>query len=233
MPRIPSLALLLAAAAAGLLAADFWTTRHFTEWNEKEVQQIATNSPWAQRVTVTVMGGGGGAGAVPGGGRRGGGGGGGRSRGGMDDGGPSLVGSLRVPLVIRWQSALPIRQAFARARWGNEVATSHEAAELLARQDDFYVIAISGLPGRMLGPEPDKLHEASGLKIGKTPAYPAAEVRVSRGQRASDVLLFFPRSGHAITVEDKEVEVSLRLAGSEVKRKFQLAKMVFEGKLEL
>src|SRR5579864_6880896 len=70
---------LLFLCALCMWAADFWITKPFTEWNEKEVGKILDSSPWTGKVTVRVGGpgiaesGGGGRG-----GGRGGGGGGGR-----------------------------------------------------------------------------------------------------------------------------------------------------------
>ena len=68
-------------SAAALWAADFWESKSYTEWSEKEVGKLLTNSPWSQKVTIYMGGGrggggggGGGFGADSGGGGRGGGG---------------------------------------------------------------------------------------------------------------------------------------------------------------
>jgi hypothetical protein len=233
----PLVALLLAAAST-LLAADFWTSKKFTEWSGKEVQQMTNNSPWAQMVSVP-LGGGGGAGEIGGGGGgKKGGRGGGRGGGGLgadDDTGGGLAApaaSSTVSLVIRWHSALPIRQALARARWGAEAATSPDAAKLLAGQDEFYILAIR-VPVRMLGADPEKAASASVLKIGKGAPFATTAVQLNRGQPFSELYLAFPRAGHAITLEDKEVELTVALGRLQAKKKFQLKSMVFEGKLDL
>ena len=41
-------------------AADFWITKDFLQWSEKEVTKMLTNSPWARTVSITMGGGGGG-----------------------------------------------------------------------------------------------------------------------------------------------------------------------------
>ncbi len=66
----------LGLAAVALLAADFWQTKKFTDWTDKEVQKILKDSPWARPVEVRLGGGGGGLGEAGGGGGPGGGGGG-------------------------------------------------------------------------------------------------------------------------------------------------------------
>src|SRR5689334_6618222 len=79
MLKKPTLLLLLFALC--MWAADFWTTKPFTEWNDKEVSKILTDSPWSAKVTV-----GGGPPAFTGSDGRSGGGGGGGGRGGRGGG---------------------------------------------------------------------------------------------------------------------------------------------------
>ena len=76
------LTLLLFAGALALWAADFWQTKPFTNWDQKEAQKILTDSPWAHKVSVAMPGGRGPAGGAD----AGGGGGGGRGRGGGPSG---------------------------------------------------------------------------------------------------------------------------------------------------
>src|SRR5262245_12100097 len=61
--------------AACLWAADFWQSKPFTEWNEKEMKRMLENSPWARMVSISMgdprpmaSGGGGGRGRNRGGG---------------------------------------------------------------------------------------------------------------------------------------------------------------------
>ncbi|MBV8845027.1 MAG: hypothetical protein JO307_19650 [Bryobacterales bacterium] len=69
--------LLLCITAVALWAADFWQTKPFANWDQKEIQKILTDSPWAKKVSVAMAGRGG---APASGGDAGGGaGGGGRS----------------------------------------------------------------------------------------------------------------------------------------------------------
>jgi hypothetical protein len=79
---LKKLSVLLLLCALCMWAADFWTTKPFTEWNEKEVNKILTDSPWTEKVTITAGVGGPGGIAEASGGRGGGRGGGGRGGGG-------------------------------------------------------------------------------------------------------------------------------------------------------
>lgn len=235
--------------AVALWADDFWEKKKFTEWTEKEVNKMLTSSPWAASVDVRIgmpmgpMGGrggrGGGMGGPPGGGGGFGGeggpetGGGGGRPGGFE--GPDVPPA--VPVIIRWQTALPVRQALARARFGAEAATSPEAAQMLAAEQRTYVIGVAGLPPMFLrGAEPEKLKAAAVLKVkGHEPLH-AADVRFSRQDNRITLFLVFPRTepgGYVIRLDDGEVEFALRLAGGDIRRKFKLKDMVYEGKLEL
>ncbi len=239
--------------AVALWADDFWEKKKFTEWTEKEVNKMLTNSPWAASVDVRIgmpmgpMGGGrsgrgGGMGGPPGGG--GGGGGFGGEAGPEPGGGGGRPGGFQgpdvppaVPVIIRWQTALPVRQALARARFGAETATSPEAAQMLSAEQQTYVIGVAGVPPLFLrGAEPEKLKAAAVLKIKDREPLHAADVRFSRQDNRITLFLVFPRTGpggYVIRLEDKEVEFALRLAGGDIRRKFKLKDMVYEGKLEL
>ena len=129
MTRLHLLALPAAACmfAVSLLSADFWQSKPFTEWNDKDVQKLLQSSPWAKPLNVA-----GPAGSAS-------------SPEGLDafggvtrhkavntgdssgTAGPATV----VPLVVRWQSARPVREAAVKAKYGNEAGTSPEAKKTL------------------------------------------------------------------------------------------------------
>ncbi len=59
--------------------------------------------------------------------------------------------------------------------------------------------------------------------------------RTANGRTAS-VSFFFPRAAGEqplITLDDQEVEVAVKFPAFEVKRKFKLKEMMFDGKLEM
>jgi hypothetical protein len=241
--------LIFGAAAWPAPAADFWETKKYTDWTDKEVEKILKNSPWAQRVDLPMargMGGGPGMGGpggrLPGGGGpadEGGGAGGPGGGPGGAAGGPGGIGyepPPMIPLYLRWMSALPVKQAIARMRFGAEAATSPEATQLLSRDEPAYVVAVEGLPVRALGGPLEQLKDKAQLRVkGAEPIAPA-NVQGRQQQGVAEVYFYFPKSGpggREITLEDKEVEFLLKLRLGDVRRKFQLKKMVYNGKLEI
>jgi|ERR1700733_1640961 len=139
----------------GLVAADFWQ-KPYTQWSDKDAAKMMTNSPWAKSVSVSMSGPGGGAGAppmAPGGGGGGfGGGPGGPQGGGGSEFGPGAQGTAppTFDVVARWQSALPVRQAFVHLKFGAEADKSAEAGKVLEEQERPYEIGLmkSSFPDR-------------------------------------------------------------------------------------
>jgi hypothetical protein len=229
---LKKLPMLLIVSALCVWAADFWTTKPFTDWNEKEVAKILSDSPWAAKVTVSMGFNAGPAGPQGDGANSdpgvGGGGGGG------DFGGGGGGGGVSVGLV--WQTALPIRQAVVKRQYGAEAGTSPEAKAKLDRVDQLYVLTLSGVPGPMLGAtQGDKkaaLLDLTTITVSGKPPLKAADVQVSGGRGTASVSFLFPKTTQ-LTVEDKEVEFSTKFDKTPIKKKFKLKDMVFNGKLEM
>jgi hypothetical protein len=255
--------------AFSLMAADVWEKKAFTEWTPKDVDHVMTASPWARETAASFSGGGGGGmggggrggGGRGGGGMRGGGapsidageggggpgggpGGGGGGMGGMGGGG-GMGGAPQTLVVVRWQSALPVKQALVRARFGAEAGTAADAKTILANEEAYYVIAVDKLPrmggGRQGGEgkgvaDPERMRQimarsTSLIRKGKEPLKPE-DIKMATGEKTMTVYFIFPKS-EAITLEDKDVEFVTRFGPLEIKRKFKLQDMVFAGKLEL
>ena len=260
-----------------LIAADVWDKKPFTDWSPKEVDHMLTSSPWA-RETAATLAGGGGAGGMSGGrggggrvGGRGGGGGGmgggadvdasmggaggggggmGAGGGGMGGAGGGAAAAPQTMVLVRWQSALPVKQALVRGKFGSEAATAAEAKSVLANEEAYYVIAVEKLPRMGMGrpgaegrgaegkgPEgPERMRQmlarsTSLVRKGKEPIKPD-DVKMAMAEKTMTVYFIFPRT-EAITLEDKEVEFNTKLGPLEIKRKFKLQDMVFAGKLAL
>jgi hypothetical protein len=233
--------------AVCLWAADFWQSKPFTEWSEKDVQKIINSSPWAHEISLSVD-----RPMMPGGGNKGGmgearsevdgpvGGGGGRggARGGGQDGGAPMTATV----TCRWESARPLRQARVKAKYGAEAGTSPEATKFLAQDPDAYVIAVAGPMIRFGGERGEAasrdeaaVQEMKNLVMGQTTlsakgkdAVKPTNIEVGRGQ----ALFFFPKTVQ-FTLEDKEVEFSTKVGMIPLKAKFRLKDMAINGKLEL
>lgn len=130
-------------------------------------------------------------------------------------------------LSITWLTALPVKQAFLKERMEAGGVLAESAKEIMAVEEKYYAIGITGLSADMAG----KLTEAS-LRLPDKPEIDPANANFqSRGQTV-DVMILFPRA-NPITVDDKEVEVILKLGGVEIGTKFPLKDMIYKGKLEL
>jgi len=251
---ILSVLVMLGFTAAAALAGEFWEQKKFSEWTEKEVRKMLSDSPWARPVEVRLDVGGGMSGG--GGGRRRGGGGGGFSDasvgagmgggGGEESGmggsmgrGGGIAGPESVPTVtvhVRWRTALPVKQALVRARFGDEAGTSPEAAKLLAAQENAYIVEIAGLPAPLVRAKLDQLKAGAQLRLKGKPPIQAVDVKAGREQNRVNLFLIFPKGQQGspvIALEDKEVEVFLKAGPLDIRRKFRLKDMIFDGKLEI
>jgi len=225
--------LLFACGVSVLLAANFWDTKSYTEWNDKQLQKILENSPWARNTPVNLRGDAG----------SGGGGGGGRSivsfgfqRGGGGGSVPIPTAPKPSMVVVRWESALPIRQVLARQQYGDEVETSAEAIEYLGREPSSYVVRIVGIPaGGNIG-TPEERAAGAQLVIRNQPPIQAIQAVSERAGRGVDLFLAFPKAppaGRALTVADRQVQVVLDTEIIRVRRRFNLNDMIYQGELEL
>lgn len=236
----------LAVTAAALCAADFWQKKKYTEWTQKDVEKMMTDSPWSKTFTAYLKGFGGGArggGGRGGGGRgsRGGGGGGGEGGeggggGGGEGGGGGGGGASGTPVRMRWHTALPVKQAIMCARLGAEVGSSKEAAEAFDRKEIVYIVGIEGLPAKAVAMPPEELAKHAELRVKNLEPIHPLQVRTEPRGPMMTLYLLFPKTqpgAHEINPADDEVEVSLQLESGKVSRKFKLKDMMFAGKLEL
>ena len=217
--------------AFGLVAADFWQ-KPYTEWGDKDAAKMMTDSPWAKSAGVSM--GGPAPPAMPAGGGPGG----GLQGGGGSEFGPGAQGSTppSFDIVARWQSALPIRQAFVRLKFGAEADKSAEAGKVLQQLERPYEIVLSGPMGTFLAGKPEDvakaLSEVTSLSSRRTGGIKPSQIEVGKPGKTMDVLFAFPRS-MPFTLEDKEVELTTKLSTSTLKYKFKLKDMVLNGKLEM
>jgi hypothetical protein len=262
VPVFVSLGISLLGGAVALWAADFWQTKPFTSWDQKEAQKLLTDSPWARRVSISLPGGpqnGGGGGGGKRGGRGGGpagesadpgitggapagiaetGGGGGRGGGGGFGAGSSDTGVTQAPslqLLVSFRSALPLREALAKLKYGAEAGTSPEAKKLVEDKQEYYIVAVAGLPTYV---QPHDNDDKKGMLTqsllsakGKDPLT-AMDVQFSMDGRNVDAYFIFPRTTE-FTVNDKEVEFDTKAGGLVIKNRFNLKNMVINGKLEM
>ena len=235
-----------------LFAAQPWSHKDPQQWSRDDVNRLLLDSPWAQQTAVTfgikpeeepapqqlpaaaTAG-------LPG-----------QQQGQLRwDGGVGRNDKYNTPVLnvtVRWDSALPERQALARQRAIDAASAPPYGAED-AQKD--YIITVLGLvpAGRyrsMGSPEtvstsddsvdsrnPEPLLE--GFMTNSALVTRRGSIRPKNAQLDAPsgvVHLFFPRS-QAITLNDKEVLFETRFGSLTVSRKFRLKDMVYAGKLEL
>jgi hypothetical protein len=240
--------LLLVALSTLLLAAtdQAWKNKQYPEWTEDDAKQVMTDSPWAKTVVATpvkstgqeaskgghrgrtsIGGLGIGLPGIGGSGRHGGG------QGGDADGGgsPKANGGAGSPdqpatLTLRWESALPMREAELKAR-----DTGAPVVE-----DDFYAIAVYGIPRGIL--TDDSTARAAELKKqavlkreGKSDIKPA-RVEILLRESGPAVVYLFPKSAE-FTWRDHSILFEAQIARLKFSQAFSTDDMMFHGKLEL
>ncbi len=220
--------LVLGIAAISLLASGpawagkFWEDTDFLEWSESDVIKMLTKSPWSRQIDLKAV-----LGPVS-----------------------FLTFVPSMTLTIRWLSAAPVREAFARARFGDAAKTSPEALKFLELEPDYYIIGIGGLHRGLLDVSErserqsflfKQMKRETILKIKGRDPIPARDVRfgsdqgevldAKTGQVGVELVVFF--SKEEITLKDKTVEFITRLMDRTISKKFKLKDMVYHNELEL
>ena len=209
-------------------AGSFWEKKDFTKWGKKELRKILRNSPWAREVRLSPGVAEWGQGPL--------------GSGETEEGSPNPLGGIlgaggrtdnippTVNLIIRWHSALPIRQALVKQRFEDQAGTAPEARVFLQGQLPQYIVAVTGVPRRLatIAYRPERAL----LKPGKKSDILLDKVELRSQEGALNLYLFFPRT-EPIGLEDKNVQLDFKLGPLKFNRKFKLKDMVFEGKLEL
>lgn len=217
-------------AAPFCTAANFWDKKPSTSWSGDEILQITTRSPWAKETNLDFEFAEGGHFEVPGSGS---------PYGGQDGGGRGATierpaGVLkRAPVLVRWESAQPIRDALL--------------APLPRDFADHYVLSVSNVPATAMLPEKrlttdappvslqsflDDLQASATLEAqGKEPAG-AGVVRRMTGSD-STYLFGFSKELLPLTVKDREVVFTLHTRRVSLKAKFQPKEMVYRGALAI
>jgi hypothetical protein len=217
--------LMLSLAAVPALsspAGEFWNDKKPEEWTDAEIQELLTRSPWAKEGAVSVFGGAGGSllnrnGAM-------------NRSGNMSSSGRQRTNTtqtqstdapdLRYKAIVRWQSALPIREALKQ--------------KSMPGVEDSYIIAVVG-DLALADPDADEAQRESRLDMMKQytkldrhgGALPLTNIETVN---KLGTLFYFPRSE---PIKDGQVTFDTKMGPIEVKCKFAIKEMMYHGKLEL
>jgi hypothetical protein len=238
MIQLRFLSIILGGAAL-LLAADAdWKAKTVADWSEADARQVLENSPWAKTIVAGIarrrsedeLREGGQMGQPKGVGYD-----------GVEDGKRSLKEEIGNPfvsgkplpstaptirLLIRWESALPVRAA--------EFKLHEDAPPTLS--DDGYSIAVYGVPASFAKGDPASLgrplRESAALRReGKKDVLPS-RVEVFQLENSVVVTYQFPLSAE-IGKKDDVVEFNALIGRLQVSQHFLIQEMQLQGKLEL
>jgi hypothetical protein len=133
---------------------------------------------------------------------------------------------------VRWESALPVKQALAKAMLNASIGMSADAAKILDLKETQYVVSVSGVSSRLLRGDTSKMQPVALLNIKSKDPIKAENIKSVREPSGIVLYMFFPRTTE-IVLEDQEVEVVFKVGPIDLKRKFKLKEMVYQDKLEL
>jgi hypothetical protein len=203
-------------------AGEFWNDRKPEEWTDEQIQELLTRSPWAKEGAVSVFGGSGGSllnrnGAMN---RSGNMSGSGRQRTSTTQTQSGDAPDLRYKAIVRWQSALPIREALKE--------------KSMPGVADSYIIAVVG-DLALADPDADEAQRESRLDMMKQytkldrhgGSLPLTKLETVK---KLGTLFYFPR---AEPIKDGQVTFDTKMGPIEVKCKFTVKEMMYHGKLEL
>ena len=205
---------------------NYWESKPYTEWSEKEVDRLLKDSPWTKSVLLNTgpegMSGSGG------------------GRGGGDE---ISTGNTSLPrattrLVVTWV-ARPIREAMARRLMLTESGVSKERIEkLLNPNAQFLALLVNGWT---FGRQADRnatiasfKQETMLLKKNKEKILLADTVFPQK--RDEPLYLRFAREAGGkpvLTLADQEVTLVIRVGEDTYRIKFKLEDMLIDDKLEL
>jgi hypothetical protein len=207
-------------SALALTAADeAWKNKQFPEWTEDDAKALLKDSPWVKTVAATLV--------KPSGkdvqvstgfGRR-------KHRETSDTAAPA---NAKPPmLTLRWESALPVREAELKAR---------DVAAPALDDEDHYAIAVYGIPRAMLKDDSkvmaeDLKRQALLKREGKKDTRPSS-VEILLRDDGPVVLYLFPKSAE-FDWRDHKIEFDAQMPGLKFMQAFSFDDMTFHGKLEL
>jgi hypothetical protein len=214
-------------AAAYGWAKDFWNDKKPSDWTDDEIQQMLTKSPWAKDASIFDTSTHKGVSSAPyAGGAYG------RRRYEAPDGKslPKVSGLQGWRATVRWESALPVRDAMKAAK--------------TADMDENYIIALVGdIPAASIPSDDDSaaerqqkmdvLKESTRLERKDDPLdLQRVKIAPKTPLSPSGTLYYFSRV-LPITAEDKQVTFVTKVGPLELKCRFTLHDMLYHGNLEL
>ncbi len=135
--------------------------------------------------------------------------------------------STQLPaLKLRWESALPVREAELKA---------HETGAPMV-DADHYAVAIYGIPNRMIdsdsGSSSDLLKKQATIKVSGKKDWKPSSVLIIQRDEGTVIVYLFSRTNE-VTRSDNRLEFNARIGRMRVVRNFYPEEMILQGKMEL
>lgn len=141
-----------------------------------------------------------------------------------------------VYLVVRWKSALPVRQALALTEFGRDGLQHPQAVELLSREPANLELQIAGFPAILFTDRAadleSQLRRTARVSIPSQPPVSPESVAVPPHGNHLMAELSFPRFA-TLTPADKSIRLSATVDGARIEREFKLKDMLYQGRLEV
>lgn len=141
-----------------------------------------------------------------------------------------------VYLVVRWKSALPVRQALALAEFGRKQLDDPRAVELLNREPANLELQIAGFPALLFTDRAtaleSQLRQSARISIPGRPPVPPDSVAVPPQGNHLMAELSFSRFA-TLTPADKSIRLSFTVDGARIEHDFKLKDILYQGRLEV
>lgn len=243
---------------AGLLYAanDAWKTKPYQQWDQNDLKEVLTNSPWVKRTSVMASWAKGGM-SMPGGGQssqpqqnqaaqrpgtmNGTAGGGGGMNTATADSGPSMPQEQDAAFYVRWNSALTEREAVAREALLTSNYSEAQAEQYVNQQPATYDIVVYGPDMTPFTNETeDTLKSEVSLEVKPSKEkVNASAVKIDKGSdgKVETVMFSFPKQGAngqaLISGNDKQAQFDCKTKLLHLDAQFDLHKMVGKDGQEL
>jgi hypothetical protein len=133
---------------------------------------------------------------------------------------------------IIWASALPVRLAVLKLQSGPNTPTEGEI-DRVSKQRENYVIAVVGFTAPDRDTDPSALASGASLNIHGKPGVHATTCNYRKIGNADVYFFRFPRAELPINADDRQVEFKAKFGQAEIKHRFDLKNMEFQGQLAL
>jgi hypothetical protein len=203
---------------------EFWNEKKPSDWTSEEIEQLLNKSPWAKEAAVSYYGGQNGplSNTMPGARSR-------SSRNASSGTSPSAVSPAAWKAIVRWESALPVREAL-KAKSSPDL-------------EKFYILNMVGdVPSVGATPDEDESqrqarfetlkqvtkleHKGDAILLSRVAVAPKSALSLA------GTLFYFSRD-LALRPKDNQAVFSTKLGPIDVKCKFALKDMTYQGNLEL